>query len=272
MRHKPDNTSVVPTHSKFTLQIRFKMDANTFDGNSVFEDDYLYFYETLLTPERTQHEVDLICRLLDLQPGMTILDLACGHGRIANQLAARGYHVTGLDSTAFFLEKARLDAERNGVKVEYIQGDMRSLPNCDRFNCILNCFTAFGYFDDDENRSCLAQAYDALKVGGKLLIDIRNLSYILQNFTPELVTERDGNYMLTRDRYDALTNRTYSERIIIRDGQVRRGEYFVRNFTFPEIRDWLLQTGFTEVEGYGYDGEPLAVDSRRMIVVANKSN
>jgi SAM-dependent methyltransferase len=248
------------------------MDANTFDGNSVFEDDYLYFYETLLTPERTQHEVDLICRLLDLQPGMTILDLACGHGRIANQLAARGYNVTGLDSTAFFLEKARLGAASDGVNVEYIQGDMRSLPFCDRFNCILNCFTAFGYFDDDENRCCLAQAYDALKVGGKLLIDIRNLSYILQNFTPELVTEREGNYMLTRDRYDALTNRTYSERIIIRDGQVRRGEYFVRNFTFPEIRDWLLQTGFTEVEGYGYDGEPLAVDSRRMIVIANKSN
>ncbi len=48
------------------------MTANTFDSNSVFEEDYLYFYEALLTPERTQHQVELICRLLDLQTGMTI--------------------------------------------------------------------------------------------------------------------------------------------------------------------------------------------------------
>ncbi len=244
--------------------------VNTFDRNSVFEEDYLYFYETLLTPERTQHEVDLICRLLDLKSGMNILDLACGHGRIANQLAARGYDVTGLDATAFFLEKAKQDAASKGIKVEYLQGDMRSLPFSDRFNYIINCFTAFGYFDDDENRSVLTEAYRALKVGGKLLIDIYNFSRVLQEFTPELVTEREGNYMLARTRYDALTNRTYTERIIIRDGQVRRGQYFVRNFTFPEIRDWLLQTGFSEVEGYGYDGESFALDSRRMIVVASK--
>ncbi|MEH2227651.1 class I SAM-dependent methyltransferase [Nostoc sp.] len=244
--------------------------VNTFDRNSVFEEDYLYFYETLLTPERTQHEVDLICRLLDLQSGMNILDLACGHGRIANQLAARGYDVTGLDATAFFLDKAKQDAASKGIKVEYLQGDMRSLPFSDRFNYIINCFTAFGYFDDDENRSVLTEAYRALKVGGKLLIDIYNFSRVLQEFTPELVTEREGNYMLARTRYDALTNRTYTERIIIRDGQVRRGQYFVRNFTFPEIRDWLLQTGFSEVEGYGYDGESFALDSRRMIVVASK--
>ncbi|MEH2040239.1 class I SAM-dependent methyltransferase [Nostoc sp.] len=246
------------------------MVVNTFDRNSVFEEDYLYFYETLLTPERTQHEVDLICRLLDLKAGMSILDLACGHGRIANQLAARGYDVTGLDATAFFLEKAKQDAASKGIKVEYLQGDMRSLPFSDRFNYILNCFTAFGYFDDDENRSVLTEAYRALKVGGKLLIDIYNFSRVLQEFTPELVTEREGNYMLARTRYDALTNRTYTERIIIRDGQVRRGQYFIRNFTFPEIRDWLLQTGFSEVEGYGYDGESFALDSRRMIVVASK--
>ncbi|MEH2352670.1 class I SAM-dependent methyltransferase [Nostoc sp.] len=246
------------------------MVVNTFDRNSVFEEDYLYFYETLLTPERTQHEVDLICRLLDFKAGMSILDLACGHGRIANQLAARGYDVTGLDATAFFLEKAKQDAASKGIKVEYLQGDMRSLPFSDRFNYIINCFTAFGYFDDDENRSVLTQAYRALKAGGKLLIDIQNFSRVLQEFTPELITEREGNYMLARTRYDALTNRTYTERIIIRDGQVRRGQYFVRNFTFPEIRDWLLQTGFSEVEGYGYDGESFALDSRRMIVVASK--
>ncbi len=157
------------------------MTANTFDSNSVFEEDYLYFYEVLLTPERTQHQVELICRLLDLQTGMTILDLACGHGRIANQLAACGYNVTGLDSTAFFLEKARQAAASDGVKVEYLQGDMRSLPFCDRFNCIINCFTAFGYFDDRENRLALAQAYRRLRLAANCRSIFRTLATSCKN-------------------------------------------------------------------------------------------
>jgi hypothetical protein len=58
------------------------------------------------------------------------------------------------------------------------------------------------------------------------------------------------------------------ERTIVRGGTVRRVPYFVRMFTYPELRDWLLAAGFTEVAGYGEDGEPLNAEHRRMIVVA----
>ena len=67
-------------------------------------------------------------RLLDLEPGMEVLDLACGHGRIANRLTQRGARVTGLDATPLFLEHARRDAAERGVEVDYVAGDMRSLP------------------------------------------------------------------------------------------------------------------------------------------------
>lgn len=246
------------------------MNATTFDFDALFDADYLYFYEPLLTLERTGHEVELIWRLLSLETGMTVLDLACGHGRIANSLAKRGCQVTGLDATALFLEKARRDAETSGVEVEYILGDMRILPWNERFDCVVNWFTAFGYFDDDQNRQVLAQAYRALKPGGKLLIEIQNLSRILRQFRSEVVTERDRNYMIDRNQFDVITNRIYTERIIIRDGQIRRAQFFVRLFSFVEIRDWLLQAGFTQIQAYGYDGEPLALDSRRMIVLATK--
>jgi cyclopropane fatty-acyl-phospholipid synthase-like methyltransferase len=52
-------------------------------------DDYLYFYSLRLTPERNDQDAERVWRLLDLAPGMTVLDLACGHGRIANRLAER---------------------------------------------------------------------------------------------------------------------------------------------------------------------------------------
>ena len=96
-----------------------------FPREAAFDEDYLYFYAELLTPERTAAELELIWRLLALEPGMELLDLACGHGRIANPLAERGVHVTGLDATPYFLELARKDAAERGVEVEYVEGDMR---------------------------------------------------------------------------------------------------------------------------------------------------
>src|SRR6187431_2322249 len=88
------------------------------DRQAAFDDDYLYFYEELLTPERTAGEVDLIWKLLELEPGLELLDLARGHGRIANPLAERGVRVTGLDATPLFLELARADAAERGVDGE----------------------------------------------------------------------------------------------------------------------------------------------------------
>src|SRR6266542_3005848 len=116
------------------------------DREAAFDEDYLYFYEELLTPERTAAEVDLVWKLLELEPGLELLDLACGHGRIANPLAERGVRVTGLDATPFFLELARADAAERGVEVEYVEGDMRSIPWSGRFDRVLNWFTSFGYF------------------------------------------------------------------------------------------------------------------------------
>jgi len=240
-----------------------------FDFTALFNEDYLYFYEPHLTLERNEREVNLIWTLLQLQAKMTVLDLACGHGRIANLLAQRGCSVSGLDATALFLEKARQDAQE-GIDVEYIQGDMRSLPWTEHFDCIINWFTAFGYFDDEDNRKVLSEAYRALKPGGKLLLELQSLYRILKEFRADAVTERNRNYLIDRTRFDVFTNRTYTERSVIRDGQVRQMNYFVRHFTFTELRDWLLQTGFQEVQGYGNNGEPVSLDSRRMIVLAIK--
>jgi SAM-dependent methyltransferase len=64
----------------------------------------------------------------DSESGDEVLDVPCGHGRIANGLAARGASATGLDASPLFLERARTDAAARGVKVEYIQADMRNLP------------------------------------------------------------------------------------------------------------------------------------------------
>ena len=91
--------------------------------------------------------------------------------------------VTGLDATPLFLELARADAAERGVEVEYVEGDMRSIPWRDRFDRVLSWFTSFGYFDDEENRGVLAEAYAALKPGGLFAVEMNHRDNLLGRYS-----------------------------------------------------------------------------------------
>ncbi|MCM3922691.1 class I SAM-dependent methyltransferase [Frankia sp. AiPs1] len=242
--------------------------TSTFDAQSLFDEDYLYFYATRLADPRSDAQTQLIWELLELEPGMAVLDLACGHGRIANRLAARGCRLTGLDTTSLFLEHARRDAAERGVDVDYVEGDVRALPWMEHFDRIISWSTSFGYFDDTANRQVLAHIARALKPGGRVVLDLNNRDWLVREFQSALVVERDGSMLIDRNRLEPLTGRIITERTVIRGGKTRRILFFVRLFTFTELRDWLLAAGFVRVDGCGQGGEPLSSASPRLIVVA----
>jgi ubiquinone/menaquinone biosynthesis C-methylase UbiE len=246
------------------------VDEPRFDVEQIFDDDYLFFYAPRFTDEVSEAQTERIVEMLGLESGMSILDVACGYGRIANRLAARGMRVTGLDITPQFLELARKDAAERRVYVDYVHGDMRALPFSQQFDAVLCFFTAFGYFDDAGCRKTLEEFRRVLHPGGRVLIDINNIWAILRGFTPAVIEERDGALLIDRRRIDPVASRVVSERIVVRGGNTKRAEYFVRFFTFTELRDWLLAAGFASVEAFGEDGQPLNADHRRLIAVARR--
>jgi len=256
-----------------------------FDAAAMYDEDYLYFFAAPRgLSEFAVHgpvipgadvpgeaAAELAWGLLDLRPGMSVLDLACGPGELASRLAARGCRVTGLDSSAVFLDRARAGAAAAGVSVEYVAGDMRQLPWTGRFDRVINWSTAFGYFDDTANRAVLDGIVRVLRPGGRLAMDLDNLTMFLASYClARVVAARDSGDMLV-DRYhlDALTGRFEAERTVIRSGRTRRVNFVKRMFGFPELRDWLLAAGFTRVAGYGEDARPLAADHKRMVIVAD---
>lgn len=246
------------------------MSTPAFDFDEAFDEDYLFFYEPLLS-EVTDADVNTIWRLLELAPGVEILDLACGHGRIANRLAERGARVTGLDATALFLEHAQRDAAARGIEVEYLAGDMRALPLPDgRFDRVLSWFTSFGYFDDTENRRVLREAHRVLRPAGRFLIENNNLVELLPRWKPAVVIERDGDFAIDRSQFDPTTGRATTERVLIRGGRTRRFSFSVRMFVGAELRDWLLEAGFGAVDLLDTDGDALTAQSRRMITIARR--
>jgi SAM-dependent methyltransferase len=236
----------------------------------VFGEDYLYFYEEWLGDELSDAQAELVWESLQVQPGDEVLDVPCGHGRIANRLAQRGARVTGLDADALFLEHARADAAARGVEVEYVEADMRELPWDGRFDAALNWFTSFGYFDDDGNRAWLETVRRTLKPGGRVAIDVHSRDVFMRNRVPASVYERDGDVVVDSHSFDVETGREETERWMVRDGKVRKTGYSVRFYTYTELRDLLLGVGFASVEGVGHDRKPLTLESRRMIVIATR--
>ena len=155
-----------------------------------FGDDYLRIYEPILTPERTQRDVDGIVNLLALPQGSSILDLCCGHGRHAIPLAQRGYMVTGLDLSEVFLREAEKEALAKAVHVDFLHADMRNIPFENEFDAVINIFTAFGYLENqDEDQQVLNQVYKALKPGGLFLLEIIHREGLIPTRVPGDILE-----------------------------------------------------------------------------------
>jgi 2-polyprenyl-3-methyl-5-hydroxy-6-metoxy-1,4-benzoquinol methylase len=237
--------------------------VSDFDFEGVFEEDYLYFYEPMLRAN-TEADVDTIVRLLELETGAEILDCPCGHGRISNALAARGFRVTGIDASELFLDQARTEAQTQGLDVEYVQGDMRKLPWPGRFDALVNWFTSFGYFSDGQNKAVLRQFHDALRPGGRLVLDTQNITRTLLQARPQHWLERDGNLMLDEWKLDVENARFITERTVVRGGSTRRTHFVVRWFSPPELRVWLEEAGFENVQTPGLEAET------RLLVVADR--
>jgi SAM-dependent methyltransferase len=237
--------------------------------DELFDEDYLHFYAARLADDTTDEEASTVWNLLGLGEGTDVLDLACGHGRIANRLAGMGARVTGLDATPLFLDLGRTDARRRGVHVDYVRGDMRAIPWTERFDAVVSWFTAYGYFDDAQNRAVLAQVHQALRPGGRFLVELIHKDTLLSHWVPATVTEADDGMLIDEREFDPLTGRANARRTVIRNGRVRRSSFFTRLFSFTELRDWLHDAGFHTVEGYAGDGAALTAAARRMIVVAH---
>ena len=237
----------------------------------LFDDDYLYFYAGLFDAERSDDEAELIARLLSLEPGMRVLDVPCGEGRIAGRLARMGCEVVGIDYTESWIELAR----NQYPEATFSHGDMRSLPYEDEFDAIVNWFTSFGYFDAQTNDRVLASFARALRPGGRLLLELHN-PWRLQRLmataggSSAYVIDRDGDMLADRVTYDRETRTSRTERFIVRDGRLRRLEFTLEQVPAPALVNRLLRAGFASVDLFGEGGVAFQPDGRRLLAVAHK--
>jgi SAM-dependent methyltransferase len=118
----------------------------------------------------TAQEVPFLIGLLALPVGARILDVGCGPGRHALELAAAGFAVTGIDVSRRFLDIAAEDARERGLHLSLFEIDAREMPFDDEFDAVISiCQGAFGLMGRDD-ALILKRMGEALKPGGRLVV------------------------------------------------------------------------------------------------------
>jgi SAM-dependent methyltransferase len=240
-----------------------------------FRDDYLNVYGHLFNAERAEKEVAFSEKALQLQAGACVLDLCCGQGRHCVPLAKHGFKVTGLDLNPPYLELARQAAEGENVALETVVADMRQIPFQSHFDAILNMYSSFGYLESEaEDLKVLESVAKALKPGGRLLLDMLNREWAVANYIQnDWHPGADGTLYVERRELDLASSRMHVSFNIIESDGGRRDSigHHIRLYTLTETTRLLerVKINVTDVFG-GFDGEAYAIDTRRMIIVAQK--
>ena len=248
-------------------------DVAYFRFDELFDpEEYLYFYEDTLREEDTPTQVAFLERELGLAPGARIVDLGCGHGRHANELARRGYEVLGVDLVPGLLERARDVARSEGLRVDYALGDVRGLGMVEAFDHAICLFGAFGFLDDEGNAEHLRVAAAALRPGGTLLLDVHNRDWIVRDILPVTVLDKGDDMMIDRHVFDTQQGRLVDRRTYVRGGRARTVTFSIRLYALTELAALLSAAGFTALRAFGgWDGAPVSMARNRMLVLARKA-
>ena len=222
--------------------------------------------------DNAAEEVDSILTLTGCEEG-TVLDLCCGPGRHSVALANRGAKVTGVDRSAFLLERAASHALASGVDVEWVRQDMRRFVRPETFDLVLNMFTSFGYFDDkDEDLLVLRNVIDSLRPGGIFVIEMASKEWLARVFQPTTSEKSaDGGLLVQRHEVFDDWSRVRNEWIVLKDGQTTTFKFHHTIYSAQELKDRLSQVGFEHVRAFGdLSGGEFGFESTSLVMVAEK--
>lgn len=243
-----------------------------YDG--FFEGDWLDEIALNADAEWSERQTNFLVEKLGLETGERVLDLACGHGRVALPLAERGFQVTGVDLSPRSLELARAAAEARGLDVAFVQSDMRELNFHGEFDAAYNVYTSFGYFDEDEeNLKVLEAVARALRPGGRFLIDVLNPGGLAARYRERMWDPLEsGGWFLQEHEFDVLRGRNKAVWTFLRpDGARSELTHSLRTYAPWELARMLDTAGFDVVGAWGdFEGAELKLESWRLIMRADR--
>ena len=233
----------------------------------------LDFWRAAISEEQTRAEADFINNQLQLPVAARILDVPCGNGRLAIELGAFGFVLTGVDIATEFLEEARVNADARGVKIDWRHSEMRALPWTSEFDGAYCFGNSFGFLDDDENADFLKAVARTLKPGARFILDAPAIAECLLPHFMEQRTIQLGDITATIDtRYDHEQGRMFPSFTFVQNGVEDKRASSQRVYSYKELVTLLRATGFELVAAFGsLTEEPFKLGAHRLLLIAQKS-
>ena len=222
--------------------------------------------------ETTDNEAESRClyELLGLQQGSRVLDVPCGEGRHALQLAQRGCQLTGVDITEELLDLARSRAKEIDVDITWHHDDMRALPWQQEFDAAY-CMGSFGFFDDAGHEAFVKGVGQSLRPGGKFLLEA---IFTAERWLPQFQERtwwRAGDVICVQEQtYNYVESRLEIDWTLIHDGKQEEKPSSFRVYTYHELTEMLKRAGFGEIHAYSsLQSDPFDL-GRNLILVATR--
>jgi SAM-dependent methyltransferase len=149
---------------------------------------------------------------------------------------------------------------------------MRTLPFDAEFDAVINVFTAFGYFADEEDDvETLRRIRRALVPAGRFLLETLHRDALLARFQPHLEYTTSNGTRVVRDYVWDLARDRMEDRVAMVRPDGSRAEY-ATSLRVRSLRDLLAlveEAGLEPLAWYGgLAGGPLQLDSRRLVLVS----
>jgi 2-polyprenyl-6-hydroxyphenyl methylase/3-demethylubiquinone-9 3-methyltransferase len=176
-------------------------------------DSSLYTLRSALNPARFPYLRRTMTETLGIDPaGIAVLDVGCGGGLLAEEFAALGCRVTGIDPSSASLVAARTHAAQGGLAIEYVEGSGEALPFEDGSFDVVYCCDVLEHVDDVGKT--IVEIARVLKPGGAFLFDTINRTLRSNLVMIKLMQEWDSTRCMEPDLHDW--------KMFIRPGELRR--------------------------------------------------
>lgn len=143
------------------------------------------YYHTLYKHRddtEAQEFMQNLVSFLNLNANDKILDLGCGRGRHSIFLNSLGFNMVGADLSKNSIKYAK---QFENERLQFVEHDMRN-PFKSKFNAILNLFTSFGFFENDqEDIDILLNIKKGLLPKGVAIIDFMNSNKVIKHLVAE---------------------------------------------------------------------------------------
>ncbi len=244
------------------------------DTLGFYESISAYYDEIFPASPQTVRFLSEHCR-----PQGRLLDVACGTGNHALELARRGFQVTGVDLDQTMLEVAR--KKSIGQKIRFVAGDMCRLVDLlggeapfDTVFCIGNSLVHLG--NEDDILQALRQMYALLAPAGKLVAQIVNFDRVLRDQSFELPLLSSASSGLTFKRvyeYDPQRRHVlFCSELNLPSQPAIRNAIPLLILESPALRSLADRAGYRHTSLYGsYAKDPHSADASALILVGTKT-